>query len=254
MKIKRTYFHSFRNNEFFQFMVEYIDLTQNSPAVMPKIGQMFTETLLPLMSDFDVSSKKIMKNTFTEERLERDRIRDNSFRGLDNMTLAGLNHFDLEVQKLAKRIRVPFDSYKNVAQLPLNEETAAIYNLIQELRENYAAEIEALALASWINKLEADNRVYEELVKESYDEDAAKTELKAKEIRSEIEKVIQRLFERIEALIVIEGEARYAEYVRKLNLIIEKYANILAQRQGAAKARREKKQAEEQAQEQGEKE
>lgn len=128
---------------------------------------------------------------------------------------------------------------RNVAQLPLNEETSAIYNLVQELRANYAAELTKLALAAWVDKLEADNKAYEELVKSSYEEDAAKTELKAKEARTAIDITVRKIFERIEALMLIEGEQNYTEFVRRLNLQIDKYDNTLAQRRGAAKAKRE---------------
>ena len=76
-----------------------------------------------------------------------------------------------------------------------------------------------------------------------YEEEAAKSELKVKATRAEVDKVVRQIIERIEALIVIEGEANYIEFVRRLNLIFERYANTLAQRQGIAKAEAEKKKA-----------
>ena len=95
----------------------------------------------------------------------------------------------------------------------------------------------------WVSKLKADNQAYEALVTGGYEEEAAKTELKAKETRTEIDKVVHQIIERIEALIVIEGEANYAEFVRRLNLIFDKYANTLALRKGIAKAEAAKKKA-----------
>ena len=40
------------------------------------------------------------------------------------------------------------------------------------------------------------------------------------------------------------GEAAYAEFVRRLNIMFDRYANTLAQRQGIAKAEKKKAAAE----------
>lgn len=89
-----------------------------------------------------------------------------------------------------------------------------------------------MELTPWVDKLVANNKAYEALTKESYDETAAKTELKAKETRTEVDKAFRKIAERIEALIVLEGETDYAKFVRRLNVMQDKYANILAQPQG----------------------
>lgn len=237
--IKRIGFNYLRNNEHFQFQTEFKALVEEFNAQTLKIETLFVQTYLPLYNDEDEALVKIVKNSFSEARSEADRQRDSIFRGLDDSVKAALNHFDPEMQAAAKRIRIPLDTFGNVAQLPLNEETSAIYNLVQELRANYAAELTKLALAAWVDKLEADNKAYEELVKSSYEEDAAKTELKAKEVRIAIDATVRKIFERIEALMLIEGEQDYTEFVRRLNMQIEKYDNTLAQRRGAAKAKKE---------------
>ena len=239
--IKRVNFTSFRNNEHFQFQTEFKALVQESNPVALKIDQLFTQSYLPLYSALDEAIIKIIKNTFSEARTNADAQRDSTFRGMDDTTRAGLNHFDPTVQTAAKRIRIPIETVGNVASKPLNEETSAIYNLIQELNKNYLNEIAALNLAPWLAKLDADNKLYEALVKSSYEEEAAKTELRVKKTRAEVDKAVRLIFERIEALIIIEGEAQYAELVRRLNLIVEKYANTLAQRQGSSAANKNKK-------------
>ena len=76
--------------------------------------------------------------------------------------------------------------------MPINEETAAIYNLLQELRDGYSAEIQKVELIPWINELEAKNNAVDILVKSRNDE----------------------------------------PFVRKLNLFIDKYNLIVAQREG----------------------
>ena len=238
MKIKRVDFSKFRNNEHFQCQTEFKTLVEEFNPDVLKINPLFNSSYLPLYAAEDEAILKIVKNSFTDERSDADRLRDQTFRGLVDTVSAGQNHFDAEVKEAARKLKIVLDAFGNVAKLPLNEETSAIYNLVQELTEKHANNVDKLGIMPWINKLQADNKAYETLVKGGYAEEASKTELKAKETRSEIDKVVRQIIERIEALIVVEGESNYAEFVRLLNIQFDRYANTLAQRQGAAAAKK----------------
>ena len=237
MKIKRINFHLLRNNEHFQCQTEFKTLIESFDPTVLKIEPLFNQNYIPLYNAEDEALIKILKNTFSEQRSDADRTRDQTFRGSSDTVLAGQNHFDPEVREAARKLKIVFDRFGNVAQLPLNEETSAIYNLVQEVSEKNTDSAEKLGLIPWMNKLQADNQAYEALVTGGYEEEATKTELKAKTTRAEVDKVVRQIIERIEALMVIEGEAAYAEFVRRLNLIFDRYANTLAQRQGISKAK-----------------
>jgi hypothetical protein len=237
MKIKRIDFRALRNNEHFQCQTEFKALIETFNPATLNIESLFGDTYLPLYDAEDEALVKIIKNTFSDQRSDTDRLRDQTFRGSSDTILAGVNHFDPEVREAARRLKIVFDRFGNVAQLPLNEETSAIYNLVQEVTENHRTDAEKLGLIPWMNKLKSDNESYEALVTGGYEEEASKTELKAKETRTEVDKVVRQIIERIEAFIVIEGEANYSEFVRRLNLILDRYANTLAQRKGIAKAK-----------------
>ena len=239
MKIKRLHFEHLRNNEHFQCQSEFKSLLEVSDPGKMKIGPLFYDTYIPLYNAEDEALIKIIKNTFSDQRSDADRLRDQTFRGSVDTINAGQNHFDPEVKEAARKLKIVFDRFGNVAQLPLNEETSAVYNLVQEVMENHVSDADKLGLKPWMNKLNADNKAYEALVTGGYEEEATKSELKVKATRAEVDKVVHQIIERIEALIVIEGADNYSEFVRRLNLIFERYANTLAQRQGIAKAKKE---------------
>jgi len=243
MKIKKLHFNQLRNNEHFQCQTEFKALVEEFNAATLNIEPHFSGMYIPSYNEEDEALIKIVKNSFTNERSDADRGRDLTFRGLVDTVNGALNHFDPAVQVAAQRLKILLDTYGNVAQLPLNEETSAIYNLVQDLNEKYSTEVGQVNIMGWVSKLKADNEAYEALVTSGYEEEAAKTELKAKETRAEVDKVVRQLIERIEALIVIEGELVYTEFVRRLNLIFDKYANTLALRKGIAKAEAAKKKA-----------
>jgi hypothetical protein len=120
----------------------------------------------------------------------------------------------------------------NLARRPLNEQTSALYNLLQELNGAYAADIHTLNITKWVEELEANNRTFDELVKTRYDEKAQRTDLVVREVRIDVDAAYRTIIERIEALVIVEGLENYEAFIRRLNVVITKYNNILAQRQG----------------------
>ena len=239
MKVKRIHSSHLRNNEHFQCHTEIKGLFEEFDLNALKLEPFYSQFYIPVYNAEDEALIKIAKSMLSEERMEADRRRDSIFRGMVDATNASLNHFDDEVLAAGKRLKIIFDTYGNVAQLPLNEETAAIYNLLQDLRR-YPADMQKLGITAWADRLESENNAYEALVKAGIDEGVAKTELKAKETRAEMDKVFRQLAERIEALALIEADQVYAELMRRLNLLLDKYANTLAQRQGQSKAKKKK--------------
>jgi hypothetical protein len=134
---------------------------------------------------------------------------------------------------------VLFDTYGNLAVKPINEETSGIYNLLQELNGKYAEDVRKTGLTAFAVKLDAENKTVENLVRERNDQNAAKTKLKVKACRANTDKVYHEIVERINALIVINGEAEFAGFVDKLNAFIDMYNNLDAQRAGRNKAKKQ---------------
>jgi hypothetical protein len=57
--------------------------------------------------------------------------------------------------------------------------------------------------------------------------------------RVKTDEAYKDLIKRIEAMMLLNGENPiYAEFIKKLNVVIEKYKNIIAQREGIAKAKK----------------
>ncbi len=241
MKIEKVNFSKLRNDEHFQCQTEFKTLIEEFTAEKLKIEELFTKNYLPLYAQQDEAILKITKNSFTEARENADEKRDNTFRGMQNMVKANLCHFDPSVVEAAKRLKIVFDTYGYIYRLPLQEETSAVYNFVQELKGKYSKDVEMLKIKDWVDVLEKDNIAFEKLTKESYNEEAAKTDLQAKEVRTQIDLVFRQIIERLEALMLIEGEAAYIDFVRKLNVQLEKCANTLAQREGRNAKKKEEK-------------
>jgi uncharacterized protein YegL len=84
-------------------------------------------------------------------------------------------HFSKHIAESAHKVKIVLDTYGNVARKTLNEETSAIYNLVQDLRsDKYGNETRDASLMTWVDELEKRNKAFEALVKERFDETAHK--------------------------------------------------------------------------------
>jgi hypothetical protein len=222
MKVIRLNCHNFRNEEWFQFFTEFRDLVNKYSPETLDIAALFI-LFLTLYGDADTALEVIRKSMETALMDKADQKRDHTFRGFIDAVKSALNHFDPEKQKAANELVILLEHFGNLAEKAPNEETASIYNFLQELRGAYAPKVATLGLADWITELDANNQAYEELVKKRNVEVTSRTNLRMVEVRKKTQDVYRSIIERIEALIVVNGESQYADFVIELNGYIKRY-------------------------------
>ena len=240
MKIEKLNLVNLRNDEHFQFNTEFRDAVIKFGAAILGIEPQF-DIFLPIYEQEDQALKKIMKSAITAEIQTADQRRDQLFRGMTDANKAALNHFRTEVQQAARRIKILLDTYGNLAQKPLNEQTSGVYNLLQDMREKYANDTATAGLNEWMDELQAANEAFGNLMKDRYEETAMRTDLVLKEVRAQVDAAYRTITERINALVVVEGEQAYSEFIKYCNTIIAKYAATLAQRAGRTAAKKTEK-------------
>jgi hypothetical protein len=231
MKILRSDFYKFRNEEWFQLFTEFRDLALKFNPNELNIAALWA-TFLTLYADADTALEIIRKSADTVLMIESDRVRDQTYRGFADAVKSARNHFDPQKRATAEQLSILFDHFGNLAKKAPNEETAGIYNLLQELNGAYADKVQALSLQDWAIRLTADNEAYEALVKNRNTEIAMRSKLRVKEIRKEVQEIYYRIVERIEATITLNGEIQpFTGFVNEWNAFLKRYVNVLAQRQ-----------------------
>jgi hypothetical protein len=180
----------------------------------------------------------VRKSEVTLEIEEQDQKRDRMFRGLSGMVKSSLNHYLPEKVKAANKVSVLLDKYGNVADKPFDQETMAIENLYQELQSgDYPAALETLQLKDWVEELHIENIKFRDLMKQRYDEVSKRTALKMKETRAKVDATLRKIITQIEAYYIVKEAAgedmtAFNAFIAKLNAILERYKNILAQQKG----------------------
>jgi len=235
MKITKMGVKHLRNDEYFQFHTEFKDLVVKHGAEALKIQPQFTEYIL-LYEKVDEGIKKIVKSIFTAEIQKADKARDDIWFGMTKMNAAALRHFDPDVREAAKRLKIVFDAYGNIARKPRNEQTSAVHNILQELEGTYAADAAYVGIVLWAEELKAKNIAFSDLMRERFDETAMKSDVVLRKARTALDEAYQNITERVNALALVEGPEAYELFIRSVNVVVDKYTIALAQRYGRRKS------------------
>lgn len=241
MEIKNLNLHLLTNDYHFEYVNEFKQSTAGKKTDL-KIKDDF-DRFLSVYAKEDEAIQKLKKSNYSEEKQVADKSRDALFSGVVNTVEGALNHFDPAIQAAAKRIRLVLDESGNLSELGIKQQSSATATFIAKLRkEDVVKDVAMIGLTPWLDELEKRNENVRALEDKQNLEASEKTTLRMKEVRKEMDTVIRAIWRRLEALMLLEGEAPYADYVRQLNERNTKYADILAQKAGARAA---KKKAEE---------
>jgi hypothetical protein len=231
MKFKRIRLNKLRNEEWFNFFTEFKSFVEEFFPNAQNIEELFA-VFLNLYFTADKAIEKITKSGLTSAIVQLDEKRDASFRGLVSAIKSSLYHYDPTKREAAEKLSILLDHYGNLAVKPYNEETASIYNFVQELRGNYAGAIQTLALEGWVNNLDRENNDFENTVLARNRESADKTDISLLEVRRKTDRCYLDIIERLEALMLINGDAGFEPFVKVLNNNIDRYNNAMKRRNG----------------------
>lgn len=231
MEVKKSRTILLRNEEHFQFETDFKNLVERFTPATLTVETLYAAFLLEYNKESEAINV-IRKSDQTELLETRDYKRDQSYNGMRKDVLAKLLHFNKEVVAAAARLAIVFDQYGDVANKPYNEETASITKLHNELSTTYAADMETVKCADWLPVLNADNIAFSTGMSQRFSSESGKTELKMKEIRKKVDAAYNKVVKRLNALIEVNGETNYTEFVKELNQRIQYYNNVLAIRQG----------------------
>jgi hypothetical protein len=231
----RLDFNSLRNEAHVEFH-ETADtlIVRHNPAALG-ITEQYGE-YKPVI-ETEVSLLDILrKSGYTGELDGSDHRRDGLFRGIADYVKSGLNHFDPVKREAARRIEIVLENYGNIAAKTLDQETAAIDDLLRELRDgDYPALVNSFGLGEWLVQLDAENQTFKTLMFARYGETSQRPSTRMKIARKNTDAALRIIIDRVEALATVNGIAQYEAFIRELNAVIERYKNLVAAEAGKRK-------------------
>lgn len=232
--VTRTRVRDARNKAHFELMTELKDLLSGTNQSAFKIEELVA-VFVALLSDEDEVIIQVQKYEDTEEIALTDMDRDAVSRLIEAIVKCCEKMRDKEKKAAAKRLKPVLDTYKNIARLPYDEETAAIHNLLQEL-DKRRADVVTVRADAWVDDLRSYNDEFRSLMKSRYSEEAQRLKLRMKEVRSQVDEAYFDIITKLEAGANFNGEEAYRNLFDEINARLTRYANIMAQEKGRRKS------------------
>jgi hypothetical protein len=174
----------------------------------------------------------IRKSEYTVKIHEQDRSRDRIFRGFVEIAQAAMHHFDPVTVAAGTLLYDIFKHYGNIAKKTLDDETAAINDLLRELQhpacENALITLNATA---WRGRLQRENEDFAALMTDRYVEVSGQTPYRMVTTRTDTDRYYHGIVNQLENQEMAGNHVADA-LIKELNAVLERFKHILAQEIG----------------------
>ena len=234
MEIKTIKLTGMRNDAHFQFHTYTVEICNEENFDKLNIRALFLPYRDALAKEDELLTQ-IEKSELTEKIKNADYERDRVYSSVTAIIKTTVKHYNPEVVEAAKRLKIVIDTYGNINKKSYDEQTSAVYNILQELKGKYAEDVELIRITEMVDELERTNKAVETLIKQRMNETTHKNTDNMKELRGTVDKLYLDIRKRINAAVIIEGEGNYASFINKMNVLIDRYRTLLARTKGKKK-------------------
>ena len=210
------------NGAHFLFMTNVLERAEANEKVMAKVGSQVTN-LKAAVEKEDEYLLLSQKSLTTDDIAEADAERDELYSGYKSAVKAFLRHPVADMAKAAKVLNQHLKDYAISPRMQLDRETGLLINLITDLEGKYKAEVELLALTSFVSTLKTANERLRSLTGERTDERMSTIVGALKAARKVTNDAYRALVKMINALALVEGDADYATFIDYVNTEIVHY-------------------------------
>ena len=210
------------NAAHFTFVSNMADRAEKDAAVSEKCAAQ-VKVFRAAVTAEDENLKISAKSLVTDKIAAADRLRDQLYAGYKK-AVAGYVNFPVEsIADAAKVLNQHIKDYKIDVKAQLDKETGLLVNFVQDLEGKYKAQVDALSLTAFVEKLKAANEEVRSLTGQRTDERSAKTAGALKAARTASDEAYKMLTMHVNAHALLEGEADYAAFIDYANTEISHF-------------------------------
>lgn len=235
-KIKTFGLTTLRVEECFGYLKQILAETENLPGEeSPAAQTKAVNTFETAYDAFDTTLKASATNPATASATSADEARDASWRGANNYLTAMCAHPTADIAAAAAEAKSLFDKYGDPTKLAQTEESGILHNLLQDLTAFDSAKRTALNLDVWITDLKTKEEAFLAAAAQRTEADAARQVGIVKETRTAAEAAYRSLVDTVNALAMINGDAKYVTFIDHVNAMIDRQKAISKARVTRAK-------------------
>lgn len=205
MKVIRINLPKLHNEEWFEFFTKFAELVKHFGADKIGVKELF-DKLEPLCDKADDLLLVLKKSVYTKKIETADRKRDELFQGFYAVAKGLLKQPVAAKREAAERLYNLLDGYrKSILGHGYAEESAAIHNLLQDLRREYETDVTLLALTDWVTAINQAEQDFQAVYNERIKEDVAKPKRDLKLIRGQADVFYHAIIGTLDTKLLIDG-------------------------------------------------
>ncbi|MDE6067461.1 MAG: hypothetical protein K2F89_00715 [Treponemataceae bacterium] len=215
-EIQSIFLGNMNNAAHFMFVSNMAERAEKDSAVSEKCKAQVA-ALREAVTAEDENLQISAKSLTTDKIAAADRLRDQLYAGYKK-AVAGYVNFPMEsMADAAKVLNQHIKDYKIDVQAQLDKETGLLVNFIQDLEGKHKAQVDALSLTAFVEKLKVANEEVRALTGQRTDERSAKTAGALKAARAASDEAYKMLTMHVNAHALLEGETEYAAFIDYAN-------------------------------------
>ena len=221
-EIQTVYLGGMNNAAHFMFVSNVAERAEKDTAVAEKCAAQVAALRAAVTAE-DENLQLSTKSLITDKIAAADRLRDQLYAGYKK-AVAGYADFPVaEMAEAAKVLSQHIKDYKIDVQAQMDKETGLLVNFVQDLEGKFKAQVDALSLGAFVEKLKAANEDVRELTAQRTDERSAKTAGALKTARAASDEAYKTLVQHVNAHALLEGDAEYSAFIDYANTEIEHF-------------------------------
>ena len=214
------------NGAHFTFHTNTLTRVKADETLAEKCAKFITPYETNIGSEDD-ALKVSQKSLLTDDITAADNLRDSLYRSY-RKAVKGMTGFPVAAtadaaQVLAQHIK----DYGIDPKMQLDKETGLLINFCDDLKGKYTAHVTTLGLTEVVTQLAAANQQVNTLIEQRDNEYAARTVGAMKTARAAVDEAYRQLVQVVNALVLIEGEESYANFIDLQNSVILRYKRCL---------------------------
>ena len=222
-----------RTNEFFTLANQILQAAETMLTGKTEAQSMIA-AYKTTVEAFDAALKQSAKNSYTASVVMADEAVDQAWSDMWGLTKAMVRHPNLERRKASAAVYDLMQKYGNVTNLSYKEEYGRLKNLSQDLEALGTEQLGLAYVDEWFEELKKRIATYETAEAGRLAEEDARQVGVVKATRQATEDALRLLLRQIEALVLINGEAGYTEFIARVNTLFSEMKTVIKSRQTKA--------------------
>ena len=209
-------------------------VSEKTTLVINAMATQGVATFKEAVSAFADVLKPNASNTHTMSKKEADREVDIIWSGMRMYTDAMTRFPDDETERIALKAEAIIDKYGALNTMGYAKQYPNLQGLLADLSDIDSAELQSIGLDKWVNVLQTAYDNFMNAHDEQLTEDTAKGVGVVQDSRDNAQDGYYAFVQLINALVVVTGEADFAEFIDTINTLIVDYKALVKGRKTKA--------------------